>query len=150
MFLSNRSGGPDAALVQLAAGRALALGEDRALGDVAFPASFLMEPLLAPEAASLEESVTAALESGFDVLLTADNTAGEPPERCRFRLEAFQAAARAGMSMIPAWIEPAESSLVKFGQSVDVSDDPYAARKKLRQLLAALNSAEPRTASRPQ
>ena len=109
VILANRSGGPDAETLQPVWPRALLLGEERVLGDLGFPASFLLEPLLAPAAATLEGRLTAALESGFDVLLTADNAPGEPAARCRFRLEAF----RTGSPVVAAFIDKGE---VRFGR----------------------------------
>ncbi len=134
VILANRSGGADAQSLQLAFPRVLLIGEERALRDVGFPASFLLEPLVVPEAGSLDERLEAALEAGFDVALTSDNAAGEPPERCRFRLEAFLAAQQTRASVVPAFIG---TSAVRFGQPL-AGVRGAAAREEVRRQLRSL------------
>ena len=102
VYLVNRHGPDDAAAwLTAVSGAAVFVGSNQLEG-LPGPAAFLAEPLTL-EGVDIERRIADALKRGLSVIAAADSPPGEPPERCRFRLEALQAAVEAGCDVIPAW-----------------------------------------------
>ncbi len=98
LYLVNRYDESDAAAWLTAIPGPAMIADSNALNGLAGPAAFLAEPLAVDV-----DHIADALAQGVSVIVPADSPAGEPPERCRFRLDAIEAAAKAGSPVVPGW-----------------------------------------------
>ncbi len=138
LYLINRHGADDAAAWLTAIPGPVALVGSAALADLTGAAAFLAEPL-ALAGADLEDAVAGALRQGVSVIVSADSPPGEPPERCRFRLEPLRAAALANRPIKPVW---RSDGGLRTGESIVAQDPSLEAlrgvRRRARLSLATL------------
>jgi len=134
VWLSNRTGDLDAAALAVAVGRSALIAGPPPPGLI----GFLLEPLTVNW-----DQLDEALQSGFDLIVVAESAAGESALRSRFRLDVFEAAARAGAALQPVSFDsdgtwPLSGSVrLSAATPVQADEDPRAARKSLREQLAA-------------
>ncbi len=156
LLLANRTGPADAAAAITGLHATTLIADERVLEDAHGGAAFLLSPITLTLDGDLRAGLAHALRSGLDVLVFSDTAPAEPPARCRFRLEAFEAAAEAGAAVAPVWLRDAESFLapgrrgraaqVRVGESFEVEPGSVAAmgaaRNRLRIALAELAAQE--------
>jgi acyl-CoA synthetase (AMP-forming)/AMP-acid ligase II len=154
ILLANRVGPADACAVIAALRSPTLIGDEAELGRSPFGTAFLISPITLSTRRDLSSTLAAVLNSRLDVLLFSENAPGEPPARCRFRIEAFEAAAEAGAEIAPVWISGLEGFLtgtrnghrgrVLVGESIQTSGgrgaESAADRNRLRIALAELAS----------
>lgn len=138
VYLANRFDALDAAALLASLPGPVALADESPLRLLPGPMAFLAEPLVAPAspASDLASRIEAALGSGLSVLVLADSPAAESAARSRFRLEAFQAAAAAGVLLIPVWRNGAKVSLGE--PQASLSGDLHHLQQQRDQLRTAL------------
>ena len=159
VLLANRVGPADACAVIAALRSTTLIGDESVLPRSPFGTAFLLSPITLATRRDLGSSLTSALRGGFDVLLFSETAPGEPAARCRFRIEAFEAAFQAGAEIAPVWVSgldgfltgkrQTQGGLVLVGESIEASGgsaaDLAAARNRLRIALAELAEQAPQT-----
>jgi len=138
LLLLNRSdSAADLALLTTAAGRTALIAEEKLIDAAPGALGFLLEPLLLPTDQPLAERIRHALESGDSVAVFSATTEGESALRSRFRLEALEAAALAGVPAIPGWIDARRGTL-RWGRPVAPEQALRQWRRSIRSALAEL------------
>lgn len=156
IVLVSRAGRLDPLLVAAAFRSPFVFADRTGFGGLSPTEEFLLEPLVAPEdglgrdpsGGPLLHRMTAALEADCPVVSFADNPAGEPPERTRFRAEAFEAAALTGAPVVPVLLRADAGEPVGLIEGAplgasEITGDRAADRSAVR---AALDAASGRDA----
>ena len=152
VLLANRVGPADACAVIAGLHATTLIADESVLSRSPNGTGLLLSPITLAWDGDPRPALAEALQSGFDVLVFSEAGPGEPAARCRFRLEAFQAAAQAGADVAPVWIQGVESFLsgrersregiVLVGESIEVqaggAGEMADARNRLRIALAEL------------
>jgi acyl carrier protein len=121
-------------LVALVSERAVLCGDDAVLGLRGAP-RFLLQPAVIPR-----DGCRHALRAGRTVLLFPDAPVGAPPRRCRFRLEALDAAVEERVPIVPAAVVEIEGrTVVRFGPRLEAGGvDARTLRDRIRAAIAGL------------
>lgn len=136
VWLSNRTGGNDAAALAVAVGRGALIAGTA-------PSNSLLGFLLEPVAVEWN-NLAAALESGLDLIVVAESAAGESAHRSRFRLAVFEAAATAGAVLQTVRLDSPDgwphSGVIRVASAPSIRplDDPRATRRAVREQMIAL------------
>ncbi len=109
LVLASRAGRLDPLALAAAFRRSFVFADRTGFWDLGPCRAFLLEPLLTRHSgngagrcqAATPEAIAAALRDGYSVASLADNPAGEPAARTRFRAEAFEAAAAGEAKVLP-------------------------------------------------
>ncbi|HET7840926.1 MAG TPA: AMP-binding protein, partial [Terriglobia bacterium] len=112
VFVANRAGAFDPLVLAATLDAPLLLADAVPLNALPRMPRFLLAPLVVPklesngtaDAGGMRERITETLKSGCSVLVFPDSALGATPARCRYRLEAIQAAAAAGCNLQPIGI----------------------------------------------
>ena len=112
LFLANRAGALDPLILAAKMREPFLIDDAAALMPLTGAAKFLLQPLVvppltggaAPPGGTLRERLEGMLKEGHSVVVFADSAVGVSPQRSRFRLEAFQAAASVDCPMRPIGI----------------------------------------------
>jgi acyl-CoA synthetase (AMP-forming)/AMP-acid ligase II len=138
LLLLNRSDPAwDLAKLTAAADHTVLVAEDNLIEAAPGALGFLLEPLLLPQEPPLKDRIRRALERGDSVAVFSATAPGEPAARCRFRLEALEAALEAGAPVVPGWIDARREAL-RWGPPVAPDADLRGWRKRIRAALAEL------------
>ena len=157
ILLANRTGPGDAAAAITGLHATTLIAGEGAIERSPRGSSLLLSPITLSLRGDLRAELVEALGSGFDVLVFSETAPGEPPARCRFRREAFEAAAEAGASVAPVWLSGLEDFLggsggdlrgvVRVGPALTIESSDVAAtadaRNRLRIALAELADSIP-------
>ena len=152
VLLANRTGPADAAAAVTGLHATTLIAGEHVLEASPNGTAFLLSPITITLGGDIRAGLVRALASGFDVLAFSETGPGEPAARCRFRLEAFEAAAEAGADVAPVWLRGVEGflgggrnrsdGLALVGESIAVKPGGAAeladARNRLRIALAEL------------
>jgi fatty-acyl-CoA synthase len=112
VFFANRAGPLDPLVVAAKLRTPFLISDGTVLSSLTGAARFLLQPLVvpgpkgdvAPPGGTLRERIERSLKEGQSVVVFADSAVGASPQRSRFRLEAFQAAASLGCALRPIGI----------------------------------------------
>ena len=141
LVLVNRSHRLDPLLVAAAFRFPFVFADRTAFHGLDATQAFLLEPLVTPEDGQLLNRIETALETNGAVVSFADNPVGEPPERTRFRAEAFAAAARRQVPAVPVLLSPQADGWIRAvrGEPLAaeaVNGDRSLSRQAVRSFLA--------------
>jgi len=134
LYLANRSDALDALSVVAALPSPTLLFAKGPLRDIPSALAFLLEPIVLDAETPAVEAVSAALHEGYSVVALSDAPLGSPPERCRFRIEPLQAAARVGAPAFAVRIDGAE---LRVGAISAVLGDDLDALRRAREAVRA-------------
>ncbi len=107
LWILNRAGHLDPLIAVACLAGSVSFADARVLWDLPSAACFLLQPLLVPKLPGperdgrLQGRIEQALRRGHSVLVFPDGPVGAPPQRARFRLEAFHAAAKLSTRVRP-------------------------------------------------
>jgi fatty-acyl-CoA synthase len=162
VFVANRAGNLDPLVLAAKIRTPFLISDAAALSSLTGAAKFLLQPLVAsgtdrnrvsPEG-PLREGIEGLLREGLSVVVFADSAVGVSPQRSRFRLEAFQAAASLGCALRPIGIRGTADLLgvhrrtsaswarIRIGepvvQTVNGYDDLIVLRERIRGAIGKL------------
>jgi acyl carrier protein len=109
VFIANRAGVYDPLVLAASLPSHFLVADATALNALPGAAEFLLKPLVAPAlkgkvappGGTLRERIRLALESGHSVMVFAESAVGSPAHKCRFRLDALQAATSLDCTILP-------------------------------------------------
>ncbi|PYV18479.1 MAG: acyl-phosphate glycerol 3-phosphate acyltransferase [Acidobacteria bacterium] len=110
VLVANRAGALDPMVLAASLPAPFLIADSSALDKLPREVRFLLKPLVVPSVSrrtdgpsggTLRERVREALGAGFTILAFADAPPGTPPESCRYRLDAIDAAARTSAPILP-------------------------------------------------
>lgn len=135
VLLVNRVAAHDPLALVAALSSPLALADGGAVSTLPRSLRFMLQPLVVrPVAADLEH----ALAAGRSVVVFAEGPPGVEPQRSRFRLEAFSAAARTGTPVQPLVISEAGELIAGVPRTISKDEDPARARDRIRREIGEL------------